>query len=414
MGTSLQLHRQRGVSSVLFAVMLPAFLMFIWACVEIGNITTRGTRARSGADGIALAAAGRYWEGREQAISDAGVVAAASSLSLVVSSTGTGGDLQFGDWDAEAETFTARASGGRAVRAVVRFVDGHPNGSMPSILPGALGPGAVDVSRAAVAVYCAPRDHTSLLLVETEPAKLRLQEVADLSMDGLIGVQGDGSAVFVEPSASLRTPAIELAGRLEDLSTHENFDADVFEEVVQPGDPFAAVALPEPGAPTPVAASGGVTIVAPGTHAGLNATSGSFVLAPGDHIFTGHINLRGTTTLTLDSARIVLAQGARLKLKGRAQVLGSAPPANQDSARMWLASREANRVLRIKQLASVAVDGMLYAPGGNVELRGDARMECSAAILGSLHMGDLARATLTGRIERLDRPPVPGRARLVR
>ena len=414
MGSSIKLHRQRGVSSVLFAVMLPAFLVFIWACVEIGNITTRGTHARSGADGIALAAAGRYWDGREQAVLDAEVVAAASSLSLVVSATGTSGDLQFGDWDAEAQTFTARESGGRAVRAVVQFADGHPNGSLPSILPGALGPGASELARAAVAVYCAPRDQTSLLLVGSGPDMLVQTWLAELSMDGLIAVQGNGNAILVEPSASLRAPAIELAGLRENLSTHENFDADIFEEVVLPADPYAAVELPGPGAPLPVTASGGVTIIAPGTHAGLSASSGSFVLAPGDHIFASYIYLTGTASLTLDSARIVFCHGARLKVKGGAQVQGAAPPASEGSARMWLASREANKAMLVTNTASVIVDGMLYAPGSEVELLDDARWESQAAILGSLNMGGLANAVLSGRIEPLDRAPVPGRARLVK
>lgn len=399
---------------MLFAVMLPAFLVFIWACVEIGNITTRGTRARTGADGIALAAAGRYWDGREQAVSDAIAVADASSLSLVVAATGTSGDLQFGDWDAETETFTTRESGGRAVRVLVQFVDGHPNGSMPSILPGELGPGSVDVSRAAVAVYCPPRDQTSLLLLGGGPTMLDLTGAANLSMDGLIGVDGAGSAVFVAPSASLRTPAIELAGALGALSTHDNFDADVYEEVVLSDDPYVGLDLPQPGAPIPVIANGGVTLIGPGTHAGLEATSGAFILAPGDHVFTDHINLSGTASLTLESARIVLVQGARLKLKGSAQLQGSAPPAGQEIAQMWLASREANRVIWLKQSASVIVDGMLYAPGGDVDLRGDTRLECRAAILGALQMRGFARATLSGRVERLDRTPVPGRARLVK
>ncbi len=414
MGSSTKLHRQRGVSSVLFAVMLPAFLVFVWACVEIGNITTRGTHARSGADGIALAAAGRYWDGREQAVQDAEVVAAASGLSMVVSATGTSGDLQFGDWDAEAQAFTARESGGRAVRAVIQFADGHPNGSLPSVLPGALGPGAAELARAAVAVYCAPRDQTSLLLVGSGPDMLVQMWLTELSMDGLIAVQGDGNAIFVAPSASLRAPAIELAGRRENLSTHENFDADVFEEVVLPADPYAAVALPEPGAPIPVTVSGGVTTIAPGTHAGLVASSGSFVLAPGDHIFTSYISLDGTAALTLDSARIVLVQGARLKVRGGAQVQGTAPPASEGSARMWLASREANKAMLIVNGASVTVDGMLYAPGSDVELNGAVRWESRAAILGSLYMGDVAHAVLSGRIEPLDRAPVPGRARLVK
>ena len=414
MGTSTRIDRQRGASSVLFMVALPSFLMLIWACVEIGNITSTGTRARSGADGIALAAAARYWSGREQAVIDAGVVAAASSLSLVVSPTGTSGDVQFGDWDASTQTFTARESGGRAVRVVVQYADGHPNGAVPGILPVALGPGAVRVSRAAVAVYCPPRDQTSLLLVGRDPTLLELTDSANLSMDGLIGLQGDGTSVVTQPSASLRAPALELSSLLATLATHENFDADVFAEVVFAGDPYAALVLPQPGAPIPVAPSGGVTTVAPGTHSGLSSTTESFVLSPGDHVFTGPIDLGGTASLTLDGARIVLASGGTLRLYGSAQLIGAAPPVNVDSARAWLATRENDAAMLLEQLASVTVDGLLYAPAAHMQLRGDASLECSAAILGSFGAGDLAVASLTDRITPLDREPVPGRARLVK
>lgn len=81
---------------------------------------------------------------------------------------------------------------------------------------------------------------------------------------------------------------------------------------------------------------------------------------------------------------------------------------------MWLASREANKAMLVTNTASVIVDGMLYAPGSEVELLDDARWESQAAILGSLNMGGLANAVLSGRIEPLDRAPVPGRARLVK
>ena len=65
-------------------------------------------------------------------------------------------------------------------------------------------------------------------------------------------------------------------------------------------------------------------------------------------------------------------------------------------------------------LLAVAVDGLLYAPAACAELRGNASLECGAAILGSLDMVGQTAATLTDRITALDRTPVPGRARLVK
>ncbi len=414
MANKKELLRQRGASSVLFAVAIPPFLMLIWACVEIGNVTFSGTRARSGADGIAVAAAARYWTGREDAIADANAVALASGISLVASTQGTTGDVQFGDWDPASQTFTPRESGGRAVRAVVRYADGHPNGPLQSVLPDPLGPGNIDVSRAAIAVYCPQRDRVSMMILGSFQTLLTLTESGSLSMESMIFMQGDGSSIWSQPTSSIRSPAIELSGPLNSFQTHPNFDAEVYGEVTFPGDPYAATPLPEPGTITPVIGNGGVVTIPNGTHNGFSSETEQFVFAPGDHIMVGSIALSGNASITLNNARIVLTANTSLTLSGNVTLIGEPPTGPPVSSSAWIASRAADAVVTIEQQAAVNVSGMIYAPESLVEVSGAATLECDTAIVGAFAVRDTATATITDRILSLDRTPQPGRARLVK
>jgi hypothetical protein len=402
---------ERGVATVWVAVFLPAFLMLVWMGVEIGNAARAANRASAAADAVALAAAARHVDGRPAATTTAvAAAAAAGGVQIVVA---PGGDLEFGVWDAASRMFTPDPVRGRAVRATVRFAQGHPNGPIDGVL-GTLGPGLFDVARQSVAVYCPPRDRTSLLLLGATTPQFDLDNDARLVADGVLAVADDGDGLRASSASTVRAPAIALAGLLGDASFGDGFDADIDESSVVPTDPYAAMALPVGGAATAIPTLGGVVSVAPGTHDGLVAADGEYVLAPGDHVFAASIALSGTAVLRLDGARIVLRPGCSLGVSDGASIVGSARPATEDAARAWLAARSDTVGVAISGDAQIDVDGIAYAPQTRAIVTGAARCRMTGAILATLSVRDTAEATLTGGVAALEQPLAPGRARLVR
>lgn len=408
---------ERGVSTVWTVVTLPALLMMVWACVEVANATLAASRARSASDLVALAAAARYADGATAAVEDATLAATSAHVQLVLAKPGApGGDLEFGRWDPVLRAFTPHPEGGRAVRATIRFVDGHPNGPVSGVLPVAFGPGSLDVTRSSVAVYCPPRDRTSVLLLGSGTS-LAMRDAARIFADGVIAVTNGSSGLDLAPTSSLRAPVLALTDLLGATALGEGFDADVDEQSFVPPDPFTATVLPGAGAPLPIGpAAGGVTTVAPGTHSGLVATAGEFVLQPGDHVFTGSIVLSGTALLRLQDARIVLETGGSFLVREFAQVLGTGRTPGEDGMGCWIALRDGSMGadLVARDEARVEVEGIAYAPQSQLAVSEDALWSSTGAVLMALDVSGSVNVTWTGGVAALEQPHVPGRARLVR
>ena len=412
-----QSEHERGVSTVWTVVTLPAFFMIVWAGVEVANATLAAGRARSASDLVALAAAARYADGPEAAVEDATLAATVARVQLVIASAGTpGGDLEFGSWDPVLRVFTPDLDGGRAVRATIRFEDGHPNGPVSGILPAAFGPGSFDVTRSSVAVYCPPRDRTSLLLLGSGTT-LAMRDATLMVADGVIAVTNGSSGLDFAPTSSLRAPVLALPDLLGTTVLGEGFDVDVDEQSFVPPDPFTATVLPGAGVPLPIdPAGGGVSSVAPGTHSGLVAAAGEIVLQPGDHVFTESIVLSGTALLRLQDARIVLEPGCSLVVEGFAQVLGEGRSVGDDGMGGWIVLRDGSlgADLVARDQAVVEVVGIVYAPLSQLAVSEDARWSSTGAILHSIDAGGSAQVIWTGGVAALEQPQVPGRARLVR
>lgn len=411
-----QPQAESGVASIWVVVMLPVLLMLAWSGVEIGNAARAADRAAAVADAVALAAAARYADGAETAAVDAVAAATAAGVQLVLAPPGAGGgDLEFGDWNPSTRTFTPDPDGGRAVRATVRFNDEHPNGAIDGILPVAFGPGSFPVTRASVAVYCPPRDRTSLLLLGPMAPSLTLGGTAWLFADGVIALANSGDGLELAATSALRAPALALAELLGGVELGAGFDADVDESSAVPDDPYGAVALPTPDVPTPIKpSSGAVEVVEPGTHEGLVAAFGEYVLAPGDHVFTAPIRLSGTAVLRLSNARIVLAAGSAFELLDGVQVLGAAQSATADPMRAWLAVRSADVELVVGGAVDVDVDGLVYAPQSRLRVGGNARWVTKAGILNRVLADGASVVSWSGGVPALQQPLTAGRARLVR
>ena len=423
---AFRLWARRGISAVLVLGAIPAMLLIAWMGVEIGLAVRSVNQARLAADAAALAAAARYADGFETANDDALAAAQAcrgpnGPVSISVQDApGGGGDVVFGQWDDEARIFTPDLDGGPAARVTVRFAADSPNGAPGLILWRIFQSGQVSFTRSSVAVYSPPKHTTSMLLQGSGSAVLEADDSATVSARGGVSIaSADMGAVFVHgasrPGKVLAVPVLRVAGGV-DASSRAAAGGSIEEGASIPADPMSMVDLPsiDAGAAGDVTSDTvGTTRVSPGAHERLVATAGTVVLEAGLHQFTQGISLSGSAQVQLEDAAIELAPTATVSLSGSAVVSGT-PIATGDWSGFSVLQRGQTTTWTVGGSAVMDLTGDLYAPNAALSASGTALLRAQTGVLGSLRAADDASVRFDDRIESLDLPTVPGRARLVR
>lgn len=420
-------RRRRGHSSVLVVVAIPSVLLMCWMGVQIGFAVKAGNQAQMAADTAALAAVARHADGVQAKNQDA--VAAAQACAgpngpvsiSVVDAPGGGGDVEFGRWNATTRVFTPDAQGGPAARVTVRFASDNANGA-PSLLNwGIFQSGSAPAfTRQSIAVYTPPTHAHSLLLTGADAGALDVDGSATVKGRGGIYVaSADAAAVLVRGAVrqgeTLDVPVLRLAGGIDEVS-RTAVAGSIEEGVTVPADPMAAIAIPsiDGSASGSVTNPGGGTLrVAPGAHEDLSVASGTVILEAGLHQFTQSVELSGSAVLVLEDAAIELAPSASVSIVGTASVTGTGI-ASGDWQGFWLLQRGAASAWSVAESASVDVDAGCYGPEATLTLSDQAQFVSSLGILGRVRVEGTAFLHADQRIEALDLPVVPGRARLVR
>lgn len=412
---------------MLVVVAIPSVLLMCWMGVQIGFAVKAGNQAQMAADAAALAAAARHADGVQAKNQDA--VAAAEACAgpngpvsiAVVDAPGGGGDVEFGQWNATTRMFTPDPEGGPAVRVTVRFASDNANGA-PSLLNwGIFQSGSAPAfTRRSIAVYTPPTHAHSLLLTGADAGALDVDGSATVKGRGGIYVaSADPAAVLVRGAVrqgeTLDVPVLRLAGGIDEVS-RDAVAGSIEEGVSVPADPLGGVALP----PIDGNASGSVTNpgggtqrLAPGAHEDLTFTAGTVVLEAGIHQFTQSVELSGTAVLVLEDAAIEIASGATVSITDSVSVTGTGLVSGNWQG-FWLLQRGGASNWTVAGDAVIDVDGGIYGPETALVLSDQARLVSSLGILGRVRVEGTAFLHADQRIEVLDLPVVPGRARLVR
>jgi Flp pilus assembly protein TadG len=418
-------HARRGFSTAMFAVFLPVLILMTWWAAEYGLALRSAGHARTAADAIALAAAGRYRDSHPQARADALAAAAAnrspngSVVVTIAEGPGGGGDVEFGRWDDATRTFTPDVEGGPAVRVRVRFDQAGPNGSPSQILRGMFGTAPVAIERSSVAVNVPPRHMTSMLLQNGSSGVVDLAGSCTLRCKGGVSVaSADALALTQAGGARVRVPVVRSAGPIPEAIQLAS-DGAVEPLATIAADPFADTMPPafvQGGLVQNVEFDpSGITHLAPGRYTGLTLASGTVILDPGLHQFEGGVQLEGSAELQLDQATIQLLDGTSLELAGDASVTGTPSTNLAGWPGFWLLQSGASPAAwLVAGNASVVVAGDMYAPASTVSVQDAAQFTFGTAVLGGVVGRGNALIQATDDIDALRTEPVPGRARLVR
>ena len=418
-------HRSaRAVTTIWMVIALPVVILMTWFALEIGLVVKSGNQARLAADAVALAAAARFGDGPEAAMQDAYAAAGACRgpngpvQIIIAEGPGGGGDVAYGTWDDETQTFSPDVQdGGPAAEVTVRFAQGTANGGVSLVMSGLFGVGSVDIARTSVAVYNPPKHMTSLLLPDSGLAFVSMGGTAALRAKGGLSVASQGSSsVQMTEGASMNIPILRSAGTMDE-SLGSRITGSVESSATVPEDPYAGVVMPvfDTTNAAEIALTGAGTLhVAPGIHAALVAGSGTIVLDPGIHQFAGGIELSGDVVLELDQALVQLENGGGLQLRDSASIIGTSLGGAGDGVGFCFIQGNAGAAWSVQDAASISVEGKCYAPGAAMSIGGTASVRMDELVLRSLTMFGDSRLRLVSDIAQIRLPVVPGRARLVR
>lgn len=411
---------------MLVVVAIPAVLLMTWMGVEAGLAVRAVHQAHRAADAAALAAAARHADGHETKNQDALTAAQACQgpngpvVIATVDAAGGGGDVVYGRWNETTRTFTPEPDGGPAARVTVRFAEDSPNGAPQLLLWGFFQGDSPSFTRSSVAVYNPPKHTTSMLLESQGSGALDFDHSATIVSRGGVSVASSEQVAVigrgpVRAASALEVPVLRVAGAVEE-TVRGSYVGSIEEGAEIPADPMAGFELP----PIDAGASGSITDgaggqqrIAPGAHEQLNVTAGTVVLEAGVHQFTQAVTVSGSAEIVLEQAAIQLAPSATLSVTGSASITGSGL-ATGDWEGAWLMQRGAPGTWTLGGGARVDVQGWAYGPDAAVTVSGQASVTMFVTILGRLRVAEDAALRLTDRIEPLDQPVVPGRARLVR
>jgi Flp pilus assembly protein TadG len=169
-GGVYSLFNERGIAAINGVFMAVAMAIMAGVAIDYGHALLTQNELQNASDAAALAAArqlgvtylalpiaeqqdlSRNLTGNEQAQVNAQATAAAfaNSASNVSNLSLAAGDIEFGTWDFNAQTFTPTVTRPTAVRVTARR-DSAANGAMPTFFAGILGVSTMDVATSSIA-----------------------------------------------------------------------------------------------------------------------------------------------------------------------------------------------------------------------------------------------------------------------
>jgi hypothetical protein len=164
-------NRERGAVAVLVAVMIVILIGFAALVIDMGRMYRTRAELQTAADSAALAGA-QHLDRTPEGIARARVAVhqyAGQNRALGDDVAIADGDIQFGHWDLENETFTplpdtGSASAINAVRVVDRRTEGSGN-PVPLFFARLLGRSTADVDAAAIAIAGGPMSECGFPMV---------------------------------------------------------------------------------------------------------------------------------------------------------------------------------------------------------------------------------------------------------
>ena len=299
------LRRRRGVSVVLFAIILVVLIGLIGLMIDTSYVFLVGHQLQNAADAAALAGARQVYTGNSGDAVTAAVAAAGDNKVDGSLLTIANGDVQTGNYTLSTSTFTSGGAPYNAVHVTARRTSGSPSGSVNLIFGPIFAVNASNVSRQATAMF---RGSFAAGIIALDPSRSSSfgsnGNVAVTVNNGGIQVNSSsGSAVTVKGSAAnISATELRVQGGVS-TTGQPTLPSQIDYGATPVADPLANLPAPTKGTDLGSVSNKGnktVTLNAGYYSGGVSANNGTVYLNPGVYIFgpTG-LNITGNANLEM-------------------------------------------------------------------------------------------------------------------
>lgn len=382
--------RRSGMALIWVAVTLVVLVGMVGLAIDTAYILYVAHQLQNAADASALAAAAKVNssvdEAHTQGIYIAGQnVAAGESVLLEPNPHNTPiGDIVFGRFDRETQTFKPSLDSINAVKVIARRTKKSLGGPLPLLFGPAFGVQTANVSRSAIAMLGGGTGGGLIALNETEECSFYLHGDVNFSVnDGDIQVNSEDSCgSCAQGSAVVEAPNIRVKGEMC-LGGNVEYDGFLYEHAPRIQDPLAY--LPEPTwDPSDdrgrFNVSGGTHTVSPGYYSGgFSITGGDITLEPGIYILDGTgLNISGNTNFTAEGVMFYITGTGYVDLTGSGNIRITPPDPDEHSFEgagtyeyiSIFQARDNTNEARIIGTSLMDLSGTLYFSGNDVALGG--------------------------------------------
>lgn len=411
---------ERGAIGVFFVLSLPFMLLIGAIAVDIGYLWSMQAQLQATADAAALAGASKIDSGGEAkslAISYAKKNMPVGEYGEVV----TGGSIILGAWDPKNGTFSEGGASQNAIKVTAKMTAAGGNPAK-LFFAQAVGLKAADVVASSIAYVEAAGGFCILGL---DPAQAKTVEFrGNALVDTKCGVASNSSAgdsVAVVGSATLNTPAVTAAGKVDVQGAATLNSGITVTDAGAMADPYATLDVPTFfGCDFESHTAKNTVTLSPGVYCGgltINAKA-KVTLQPGVYIIDkGELRINGGAAVSGEDVTFILtsssgAEYSTLTLNGGAEISLAAPTEGDLAGILFYQDRKApeDGSNKINGGAEIEFKGLLYFPSQELEFTGGAEADNGCTHLVARKITVAGNADLENACEDTGVKPLGGKA----
>ncbi len=372
--------------------------------IDVGFLLVAQAQLQGAADAAALAAASSL-DDEDNATSLAAQYAESNMPEDTYGAVLESSDVVFGNWDTDADTFTADETPTNAVKVTLRMADAN-NNPVTLYFAQLAGIATSDVSVQAIASESSGDGNFCFFATdEDDKAAFKISGTAEINLGecGIAVASSDDKGFDASGTVDVSAGSICVAGGADD-SSNGTIDPEPEEDCDDiPSDPLASLAEPTPAdecdeTDYDISGSDGSYTLSPGTYCGGIQISGSdneVVFEPGVYILAGGgMKVTGggnTLTNETDSGiggviffNTESEDGeddfADVSFAGGSDVTLSAPTSGTYEGVLFFQdtdSADANVEFSVAGNAEMSLDGVIYFPDHQIDFSGNSTMAMS-------------------------------------
>ncbi len=411
-----QFAKDASGATFIYVAFVSTFVVSITAlAIEYSNALRVRTQLQGTAELAAVAAASRLPD--TSAATTAAIAYAQTNLPVAQNGNVlVASDVEFGNWDSNALSFSIGGSPINAVRVTTRRATANDN-PMGAGMAGIFGAGHIDVSTTAIAGVGSASPACVIALDPSASKALEVNSNAriDLTNCEVHVVSNSGSALYADSNARIDADRTCVAGGYSEQSNADT-TPDPETSCTPGGDPFAGLTEPSFSGCTKSGSvkydSSNVTLSPPNNGTDTYIFCGDLEITsdvtvtfnPGTYVMKKKFLVDSNASIVGNGVTFYLAgSNAELQIDSNSTVNVTPPSSGPLAGILFYADDNNSKTHKFDSNAAANVNGVFYFPNSMLELNSNARIgagsSCTQIVADRIYMDSNARVEITADLE---------------